>query len=238
MKISKFATALTVGVTLALADAYAVLVTYGSEAAFDAAAPGTAVQDFSAGTGGNVQMANPLNSSTATASTGPILAGLEIAEAGPDAHDLVVLAPGGYGNNLNRAVFANHAPVPGSLGTLNISFASGQTAVGLGLLSLFLSSTFTLSVYDTSNNLLGSFGSFATNTGAANTVGTFWGVTASGGDLISRINLSSDSFQAEGVDLIKFGGGSSGVPDGGTTIILVGLAMGSLAVLRRKVGRV
>lgn len=226
MKFPKSFLFISVGLGLALADVRAALFTFSSQAAFDAAAPGTAVQTFAAGTEmGLVGFPGSLNSGTATAGTGPILAGLNLAAT--NGGNLAIIGPGALANT-TRGILSDTF-----VETLNISFTSGQTAVGLGLMSQASASPFSITVFNTANVLIGTFPvASVPNSGA----GTFWGVTASGGDTIGRINLSSATNQAEGVDLIKFGSAGGAVPDAGNTALLAALVLTALATLRRKFG--
>lgn len=134
--------------------AHAALVFFTSEAAFDAAAPGSTTQD-AANTGANSvsAMSNPLDSSTnhGIFATGDIAPGLSISATGSNpGADLAIFGVGAFLANTDKLVVANS---PNE--TLNQNFGPSVSAVGLDLLSLFATSTFTLSFFDAANASLG-----------------------------------------------------------------------------------
>jgi hypothetical protein len=207
----------------ATSSAEAALVFFTDEGAFNAAAPGLAVQTFSAATvvGGDAMFIdNPLNSSTNNGifASGDILAGLSISATISTGGDLTVTGVN-FAGLANKAVFANQ-------GTLDLSFSPGVQAAGLGLLSSPASSDFTLSFYDASDLLLGT----TTVLGIPNTGGgLFFGVVSSG-EQIARINSSSNTVQNEGVDLVRFG--AAAVPEPGSVILLF-IGVAGLVALHR-----
>jgi hypothetical protein len=183
--------------------AEAGLVIFANQAAFEAAAPGLTSQDFSAANvpdGDFDVMANPLNGSTNNGifSPGNIKPGLTITATGnhPGDQDLFIDGVGESGNT-RKTVAANFF-----VESLNLSFAPTSTAVGATLLSEFSASTFTVSVFGPGNTLLGTFtDSNVPNSGA----GSFFGVVATGGDTISRINFNSTTNELETVSFVEFG---------------------------------
>jgi hypothetical protein len=210
-------------------SAEAALVFFADEGAFNAAAPGLAVQTFSAAAvvnGDAIFTDNPLNSSTNDGifASGDILAGLSISATISTGGDLTVTGVN-FAGLANKAVFANQ-------GTLDLSFSPGVQAAGLGLLSLPASSDFTLSFFDASDLLLGT----TTVLGIPNTGGgLFFGVVSSG-DQIARINLSSNTVQNEGVDLVRFG--TAALPEPGSGILLLIGVAGLVAVHRPRPQRI
>lgn len=218
--------ALTLG--LSSGAAQAGLLFYSSEAAFDAAAPGLATQTFAAATtanGGVNSMSNPLNSSTNNGifATGDILPGLSLSASGSHAGSDLAIGGVGFSGNTNKSVYANFF-----VETLNLGFSLGAEAVGLGLLSIG-SSNFTLSFFDAADLLLGTTTVSGVPNGGS---GMFFGVIATGGDEIGRINLSSTSGQAEGVDRVKFGNAAA-VPEP-ASLALLGIGLAGLGALRRR----
>ncbi|MBC2607435.1 VPDSG-CTERM sorting domain-containing protein [Pelagicoccus albus] len=222
LKIASLASALALA-----AASHAAIITLTDESIFDSQTSSLSYQDFSAGSGTDVDgIGDTLNTANATAVTGPVIPGLEFSVSG--GNGLVVTHPGFFGTK-SRAVGANTF-----VESLFITFDSGQTAVGLGLLSLLDQSIFKVSVFDTSNNLLSMF-----DTGPVNNTGdsTFLGLIANGTDLIGSINLDSYDDQAELVDMVKFGTATPEtikIPDHSSTAILAGISFLGLFIARRR----
>jgi hypothetical protein len=228
--------AVAASVTFAAANpADAGFITYTDKAAFNAANPGNTQQDFSAANvlpGGVLAMANPLNSATNNSifSPGDIAAGLEIQATGNNPSiDLAVTGVGFLGMTA-KTVFANFFGE-----TLNLIFADGVGSVGMDLLSQFSMSDFTIRIYDTSDDLLDTFVvNDVPNTGD----GLFFGIQATAGELIGRVNLSSNTIQAEGVSYVSFGpaGAENPIPaPAGAVLFGLGLlSMGGARLIRRK----
>ena len=216
-----------IGTTILFASpAHATTITFGTRAAFNLAAPGLPIEDFeeaAVAAGGVATIPDPLSSATNNAvfATGTILPGLTLST--PDAHnpDDLAVAGAGFASNPSKAVYANFFT-----DTLDLTFA-GTNAVGLDILSAFSGSTIRISVFGAGNALLGTFDIFAPNSGA------FFGVVNDAG-LITRINLSSLSGEAEAADNVAFGTAATAVPEPGT-LLLLGSALTLLGVkLRRK----
>jgi hypothetical protein len=195
--------ALLAGAALLLTatTAPAALVFFNTEAAFDLAAPGLAEQTFGMALGnfGSVNgFGNPLNSSTDNLyfKPGNILPGLSLAATGGTAGAELAVAAVGFLGFTEVGVLANAFSQ-----TLNLNFAPGVGAVGLGLVSSG-TTDFTVSFFSASEVLLGStVVSGVPSTGS----GLFFGVAGNAGETIGRINLSSSGNTAEGVNLVKFG---------------------------------
>lgn len=205
----------------AVSSANAGLLFFSSEAAFDGAASTATTQTFAQANG--TGCANPLTSASSCGGFAPgdIAAGLTIAATGAHAgNDLLAAAPGSL--STNGAVYANFFSE-----TLNLLFAPGTGAVGLGLLSQPSSSDLTVSFYDAADLLIGS----TVVTSVANGgVGTFLGAVGTAGELIARVNISSPRNQAEGVDLVKFGAAAA-IP-APATLALLGLGLVGVASTR------
>jgi hypothetical protein len=210
--------------TLASAlSAEAALITFDSRAAFDAAAPGLALEDFEDAvvTAGGVEAFDePLNAATATAlfPAGSILPGLTLDTPADFDFDLALVGAGFAGIPTN-SVFSNFFA-----DTLNVHLASG-TAVGLDAFSIFEDSTVTISVYGAGDALLGTFDI------AAGTAGTFFGVVNDSG-AITRLNLFSARGFSEGVDNIAFE--STPVPEPASLVLFGTGIAGVLALSRRR----
>jgi hypothetical protein len=221
--------ALTIALVGSASRATAGVIFFASEAAFDLAAPGIAVQTFAASTIaplGVGAMSNPLDSTTNNGLfvPGDILPGLSITATGNNPGNDLAVAGVGFAGNTNNSVFANFF-----VETLNLNFGPAVGAVGMGMLSEFGISDFDVSVFGPGDVLIGSTTVLAVpNSGA----GLFLGMIATGGDSITRVNLSSQDVQAEGVDLVKFGNVGRAVPEP-SSVTLFGLGLAGLAVALR-----
>ena len=107
--------------------------------------------------------------------------------------------------------------------------ATAVSAVGLNPMSSTVG-PLTVSVYSTTNTLLGS-----TSTPADLVLTNFLGITATGGDLIGRINFNSPVFAQEGGDnaALYQGFAVAAVPEP-TVLALLGVALGALSFSRRR----
>lgn len=209
----------------ASAGAQAALVFYNNSAAFDGAAGPTTTQTFSQANDSTCSNALDGASNACGFVPGDIAAGLSLSTTGSHPGADLYAAPAGTFGISNGAVFADYF-----VENLNIGFAPGSGSVALGLLSEYNSSDFTVSIFDAGNVLLGSTTvSGVSNSGAS----TFFGVVGTAGEMIARINLSSNSGEAEGVDLVKFGAASTQIPEPGS-LALVGLALLGAGVVRKR----
>jgi hypothetical protein len=222
--------ALTIALVGSAPRATAGVILFASEAAFDLAAPGIAIQTFAASTiapSGVASMSNPLDSTTNNGLfvPGDILPGLAITATGNNPGSDLAVAGVGFAGNTNNSVFANFF-----VETLNILLSPGVDAVGLGMLSEFGVSDFDVSVFGPGDVLIGS----TTVLGVPNSgAGLFLGMIATGGDSITRVNLSSQTGEAEGIDLVKFGNAGRAVPEP-SSVTLFGLGLAGLAVAVRR----
>ena len=164
---------------------------YADETIFNTIAPGLETQVF----GGTVKsgtLNNPLNQTTQSTFSGPILPGIEF--TAKDASQLYI---GDYSGTINKAVFPNSFTA-----SLDITFANLTDDVGLGLLSEFTSSDIRVTVFDHLGNSIGT----QTVAGVANAgQSTFLGIHAIGGVGIAKVNLQSTDTEAPGVDRVTFG---------------------------------
>jgi hypothetical protein len=167
---------------------------YADETIFNTVAPGLETQVF----GGTVKsgtMNNPLNHTTESNLSGPILPGIEF--TGKDVATAPQLYIGDYFGTINKAVFPNSFTA-----SLDITFANLTDDVGLGLLSEFTSSNIRVTVFDHLGNSIGT----QTVAGVANAgQSTFLGIHAIGGVGIAKVNLQSTDTEAPGVDRVTFG---------------------------------
>lgn len=210
-----------------LGQSKAGITTYGTRAAFDVAAPGVPVEGFqNADTSGTVGFNGPLNSSSnipGVFSPGDILPGITITDSTPSSVDLFTAGPG-QSSNPTLAVGSNF---PGS-DSLELLFGPGVTALAFDLFQNFgggaqsgSNQTYQVSLYDTSNVLLGTY-----NTTVPSGSAGFFGAT-SDSDLIGRASIVGPNSAFEVVDNIAFGRAQAeAVPEPASVAMLVVGAMG------------
>jgi hypothetical protein len=108
-------------------------------------------------------------------------------------------------------------------GGFDIDFNGGSvTTVGFGLVD-----PASITVYDTAGDNLGTFNS-------AGGQFTLWGVQATGGEEIGSVVLNGDFYAIQDIEFSNVQGGGPSVPDGGTTVEMLGGAVFALAALRRR----
>jgi hypothetical protein len=213
-----------------MGSAQAGIISYNNQTAFNASNPGLNVQDFATvasnvgvGAGGGIGVNNPLDSSTNSG----MLPGLTINATTSNGSDIAVLGPNFGGTGLtNYSVFSDY------FAGLDFSFSpAGVSAASLNVLSLFNSSTVTITVLDTSSNVLGTYNLTGPNTGA----GSFIGFTTSGGAAIGELDIVASGGNSPGVDMVEFGsaGSGAGVPEP-AMFVLSGLGFASMALLRMR----
>lgn len=206
---------------VASSTASAALITFGTRAGFDAQAGVLPIETFEEGNvaAGAVKPCPGLLQSTTINDcfvAGDILPGVTFQSSTPGPEGLA-LTGDGFAGITSKAIFANQFT-----DTLDMVFG-GSNAVGFDLLSQFAASTITVSVFGAGDVLLGSFDV------AATTTGVFWGVISD--QAIRRINLSSLSNQAEGVDNVAFG--QTAVPEP-ASLALLGAGLLGVARARRR----
>jgi hypothetical protein len=209
------------------------LVFYTSASAFAAAAPPLSTQTFSSATISNgllATFAGPLNSSTNNGvfSTGSILAGMSL--AAPDGHgsNLDAVAPSIFGDPA-KAIYNDYGG-----DSLNASFSSTTTAVGMGLLNPDGSSVL-VSVYNPAGTLLGS----QTVTVNSDGPSVFFGVISTGTDQIGQIQLLGNTTRGAaeifaGLDSLAFGGAPLIVPEPSSLVLAT---LGAACVLLGQASR-
>lgn len=211
---------------LLVPPSHAVLVFYLSRAAFNAAAPGLPIEDFeeaNVAPGTVVGMDGDLDKNTSNAffAPGEILDGLRLREAPPEASRGIAITGAGFAGVPSIATFANFF-----VDTYNMFFYNNDTtAVGVDLHSIFDPSTLEISIFGLGDVLLGMTRSPATPGGV------FWGVSSD--DIITRINLSSLTDQAEGVDNVAFGMPQE-VPEASALLLLGSGLLAAFGASRRR----
>jgi hypothetical protein len=195
----------------------AVLITYSDRAAFNADNPVTAIEDF-----------QDVSSISQVLSGINITPGVSFAlTSGSDAY----LAGPGQSSNPTTAIGVN---VPASAGWV-ISFSTAVNAVALDVFQNFgggsQSGSAILALVEVygSSGLLGSFNANVPS-GSAGFVGVYSGLD----EITSVVVNNSSSFDV--IDDVAFGNTGASVPDAGSPVILLGLALGGLGALRRKYG--
>lgn len=134
---------------------------------------------------------------------------------------------GTFGGSNTSSVNAGNEIGPSGTwdGILNIYFNGNYaSSVGFGLVE-FNSSVETIRLYDETDTLIGTFNNQLT--------GTFslWGVQATAGEHIARIELDGNFFAIQDMEFSRLNSGSVPEP---TSILLAGLGLLSLAAARRK----
>jgi hypothetical protein len=214
------------GVSLTASTASAALITFNSRATFDAQAGVLPVETFEEGVvaaASVVPCPGLLRSTTINACflAGDILPGLTLASSTVDPQGLALAGAGFNATVPSKSIFANSPD-----DTLNLSF-DAASAVGFDLLSLYVNTIVTVSVFGAGDVLLGTFNVPGTDSGL------FFGVINNAG-AITRINLSSALAPYEGVDNVAFGAAAvTAVPEPASLTLLGGGLLG-LARARRR----
>lgn len=179
------------------APAQAALIEFATRAAFDAAVPGAAFEDFeeaNVAAGSTGLMTGPLDASTNNAifSSGDIIADLSITVLG--ANNLFVSGPG-FANYVSHAISFNSPST--SSPQITIDFLGGDVnAFALDLTSNPDGNNVTVTAFSGADDL----GSTVVNNVLG--AGTFFGLMSTSG-LITSVTLSNGNFF--GVDNIAFG---------------------------------
>lgn len=131
----------------------------------------------------------------------------------------------GFGGLNTSLVNANSEIGPSNAwyGQFNIDFnGSFVSSVGFGLVD----PVSTIKVFDTTNNLLGTFND------NLNTTFSLWGVQATAGEQIGRVELDGNFYAIQDIEFGTMG--TSAVPDSASTLTLLGCAMVALVGIRRR----
>jgi hypothetical protein len=130
---------------------------------------------------------------------------------------------GGITGGLVNENGAEIGPYDEWYGGFDIDFNGGPvTTVGFGLVD-----PASITVYDTAGDSLGTFSSDEETF-------SLWGVQATGGEEIGSVVLDGDFYAIQDIEFSNAQVGSS-VPDGGTTVEMLGGAIFALAALRRRI---
>ncbi|MEM9709355.1 MAG: VPLPA-CTERM sorting domain-containing protein [Pseudomonadota bacterium] len=113
--------------------------------------------------------------------------------------------------------------------SLDVLLPANSTAFGVDLFSLLSASNMAVEVYDIFDNLLAST---SIAVGDQSSSGTFLGVTSD--EAIGRVNLLSDTDQAEIVDNLRAGTAMTPIPLPASAFLLLTGLLGAGAVTRRK----
>lgn len=208
------------------------LMVYTSQTAFQSDAPGLTMQDFSAANvadNAHALAAGPLNNLTNDGifSPGDIAVGLEIEADGStqtDGNKIFVAGVGKFGNTV-KAITTN-----GSDATMFLHFPA-VSAVGLK----FIGNTVEAAPrrFDVTVQTTGGTHTFQTDPIPISGDGVFYGMIATSGDLISRVEFWAGTGAVEGVTHVEFGNPVAPVPEPGS-LLLYAFGIGGLAAIRRR----
>ncbi|MFO0841065.1 MAG: PEP-CTERM sorting domain-containing protein [Gemmataceae bacterium] len=207
-----------------LGQSKAGITTYGTRAAFDVAAPGVPVEGFqNADTSSTGAFTGPLNSSSNIPgffSPGDILPGITLST---QSNNMFTAGPG-QSSNPTLAVGSNF---PGS-DSLELVFGPGVTALAFDLFQNFgggsqsgSNQTYQVSLYDTSDVLIGTYNATVPSGSAG-----FFGATSDSA-LIGRASILGPNNAFEVVDNIAFGqANAEAVPEPASIAMLLVGTMG------------
>lgn len=229
------------GLATAAEPAPAAVITYTTWAGFDAAAPGVPVEGFQNATSSATQVfTGPLNSGMNSGPFTPntILPGITVANSSPHGSDLFLAGPG-QSSNPTLAVGTQN---PDSA-FLVLQFSPGVTAVAFDLFQNFSGGTqsgspqtYTVILFDPSNNVLGVFGAGVPSGSAG-----FFGATSTS-DSIGRVEVLGPIALGVGayevVDNVAFGSAAAGgvvsTPEPGTVAVFAALGLVACGLRRGK----